>query len=215
MGEALISEAVTPRSLSLPPGSARNAVVHGKRAVSNSEHCDKTDSCMPKVTGERDKKSVVAGGKRAIPPSIHGVRILELGNVLTRSGWMAEVFRSDWEGIAITPAQVNWVELSPGGLTDWHRHTQQTDHLVGVGGVVKLALWDGREGSPTFDCTDVIRFGALRPVMVVIPPGIWHALRNESGRPAGYINFIDRLYDYENPDNWRLPADASNVTDIL
>ena len=150
-----------------------------------------------------------------MPPSIDGVRVIELGNILTRSGWMAEVFRSDWPGVAITPAQVNWVELSPNGVTDWHRHMRQTDHLVGVGGVVKLALWDGREGSPTLDRTDVIRLGALRPLMVVVPPGVWHALRNESGAPAGYLNFTDQLYQHDNPDNWRLSPGDSNAPSIL
>jgi dTDP-4-dehydrorhamnose 3,5-epimerase len=161
------------------------------------------------MTGERDKQTVTSGGARVTRPSIDGVRIVELGNVITRSGWMTEVFRSDWPGVSITPAQVNWVELSPNGVTDWHRHARQTDHLVGVGGVVKLALWDGR------DQTDVIRFGAIRPVMVIIPPGIWHALRNESGSPAGYLNFTDQLYDYEKPDNWRFSPGESGIPDIL
>jgi len=43
----------------------------------------------------------------------------------------------------------------------------------------------------------------------------WHALRNESGTPAGYLNVIDQLYDHENPDNWRLPKDCAGVPDIL
>jgi dTDP-4-dehydrorhamnose 3,5-epimerase len=57
--------------------------------------------------------------------------------------------------------------------------------------------------------------GALRPVMVIVPPGVWHALRNESGQPAGYINVIDQLYDYERPDNWRLAPGMAEVPNIL
>ena len=71
-------------------------------------------------------------GRRAGDPKIAGVQVIELGNVLTRSGWMVEVFRADWAAIGITPRQINWVELSPNGVTDWHRHTLQNDHLVGV-----------------------------------------------------------------------------------
>lgn len=51
------------------------------------------------AAGTKDSLRVVAGGRRAAPPRIAGVRILELGNVLTRSGSMLELFRSDWEGI--------------------------------------------------------------------------------------------------------------------
>ncbi len=43
--------------------------------------------------GRRDPQTVVAGGKRFAPPNIVGVEITELGNILTRSGWMAEIFR--------------------------------------------------------------------------------------------------------------------------
>jgi dTDP-4-dehydrorhamnose 3,5-epimerase len=55
----------------------------------------------------------------------------------------------------------------------------------------------------------------MRPLMIVVPPGIWHGLRNESGAPAGYINVTDRLYDYEKPDNWRLTPGAAEIAGVL
>ena len=111
--------------------------------------------------------------------------------------------------------QVNWVELSPGAVTDWHCHEGQVDHLVGVGGNIKLALWDGREGSPSRGATEVVRMGAARPVLVIVPPGVWHGLRNESGAAAGYINVIDQLYSHERPDNWRATPRVTQIPDIL
>ncbi len=84
-----------------------------------------------------------------------------------------------------------------------------------MGGNIKLALWDGRQDSQTYQSTDVVRLGAMRPVLVVVPPGVWHALRNESGAPAGYINVTNELYNYENPDNWRLTPNVAGVPDIL
>lgn len=167
------------------------------------------------TTGHRDPQTVVAGGVRAAPPRIAGVEVVELGNVLTRSGWMTEVFRSDWAKIGIQPKQINWVQLNPNGVTDWHRHIRQTDHLIGVGGNIRLALWDGRTGSRTSGAGEIFRMGAIRPVMVIVPPGVWHALRNESGEPAGYLNITDQLYEHESPDNWRLPPGTAGVPDIL
>jgi len=38
------------------------------------------------VAGTRDQQTVAAGGVRATLPKIAGVQIVELGNVLTRSG---------------------------------------------------------------------------------------------------------------------------------
>lgn len=167
------------------------------------------------VVGSKDQQTVLSDGARATPAKIAGVHIHELGNVITRSGFMTEIFRTDWSIVGITVRQVNWVQLNPGAVTDWHIHAKQTDHLVGVGGNIKLALWDGRESSPSHGASDVIRIGAIRPVMVIVPPGIWHGLRNESGAPAGYINIIDETYDHKNPDSWRLSPRAADIPDIL
>jgi dTDP-4-dehydrorhamnose 3,5-epimerase len=167
------------------------------------------------IAGARDQQTVAAGGVRATLPKIAGVQIVELGNVLTRSGAQLELLRRDWPQIAIDVQQVNWSLLNANGVTDWHRHAQQTDHLVGVGGNIRLALWDGREASPTYGAKEVIRLGALRPVMAIVPPGVWHALRNESGAPAGYLNMVDHLYDYARPDNYRLAPGTAGVPDIL
>jgi dTDP-4-dehydrorhamnose 3,5-epimerase len=165
--------------------------------------------------GEQDKQTVVPGGASAGRPNISGVRVHQLGNVITRSGWMTEIFRSDWPLVGISVAQVNWVELNPGAVTDWHRHVEQTDHLIGVGGNIKVALWDGRDDWPTKGLTDIFRIGAMRPIMVVVPPGVWHGLRNESGAPAGYINVTDQMYVHQHPDNWRLTPGARDIPDIL
>src|SRR6187200_1529016 len=105
------------------------------------------------VAGVRDSQTVSHGGRVAVLPRIAGVRIVELGNVLTRSGLLLELFRDDWPDVGIKPRQVNWVCMNAGGVTDWHRHTQQTDHLIGVTGVIKLALWDGRPSSSTVNRT--------------------------------------------------------------
>src|SRR5215471_13522530 len=69
------------------------------------------------IVGTKDAQTVVAGGGRAAPPKIEGVRVHELGNVMTRSGYMTEVFRTDWSAIGITVRQVNWVQLNPGAVT--------------------------------------------------------------------------------------------------
>ena len=169
---------------------------------------------MPLI-GTKDEQTVLPGGGRAALPRIDGVRIIELGNVLTRSGFMTEVFRADWPEAGADVKQVNWVQLNPGGVTDWHAHAGQTDRIIGVGGNIKLALWDDRDRSPTRGATDIVRIGAARPIMVVVPPQVWHGLRNESGAPAGYLNIVDQLYDHAKPDNWRLVPGAGGIPDIL
>jgi dTDP-4-dehydrorhamnose 3,5-epimerase len=167
------------------------------------------------VVGVKDQQTVAPGGGRFAPSRITGVHIHELGNVITRSGFMTEIFRTDWPLTGITVRQINWVQLNPGAVTDWHVHTRQTDHIIGVGGNIKVALWDGRPSSPSQGESDIVRIGAMRPVMVIVPPGVWHGLRNESGEAAGYVNVIDEAYDHKDPDNRRLSPHATEIPDIL
>jgi dTDP-4-dehydrorhamnose 3,5-epimerase len=165
--------------------------------------------------GKRDSQTVVAGGASAMLPKIAGVHVVELGNVLTRSGNLLELFRRDWPKADVDVQQVTWIQLNPNAVTDWHKHDLQTDRLVGIGGNIRLALWDDRAHSPTCGQSEILRMGILRPIMVLVPPGVWHGLRNESGEPAGYLNVIDQAYDYSKPDNWRLAPKTAGVPDIL
>lgn len=159
----------------------------------------------------RDPQSVTADGMRAGERVIDGVLVRECRNVLTRSGTLLEVLRQDWPELRIDPVQFNWVMLWPGGVTDWHRHDKQTDHLFPVLGSIKLCLYDDRPGSPTHGVSNTFRVGELRPSLVVVPPGVWHGLRNETGERAGYINAFDFLYEHGEPDNWRLPHDSPAI----
>jgi dTDP-4-dehydrorhamnose 3,5-epimerase len=167
------------------------------------------------MVGTRDTQTVRSDGTRAVAPRIDGVKIIRLANIITRSGVMTEVFRTDWNEIGIAVRQVNWVALSPGAVTDWHMHELQTDHLVAVNGPIKLALWDGRTASPTFGAQDIIRFGAAQPCVVIVPPGVWHGLRNESGAPAGYLNIVDQTFCHEDPDSYRSSPGSGDMPDIL
>lgn len=161
--------------------------------------------------GRKDPQTVTASGSRAQPFNISGVRVIPLNNVLTRSGAVTELFRTDWPELTITPRHVILATMNPGGTTDWHRHSQQTDHLIAISGNIKLVLWDGREQSETKGQHDVIRFGALRPLIAVVPPGVWHGLRNESGSIAHYINVNDVPYNHADPDNYRLEVEAGKA----
>ena len=159
----------------------------------------------------KDSQTVTADGRVTGTTTISGVILREGRNVLTRSGSLLEVYRKNWLEPITAPGQVNWVMLWPGGVTDWHRHADQTDHICAVMGAVKLCLHDDRDGSPTRGVSNVLRIGALSPSLVIVPPGVWHGLRNESGDPAGYINYFEKPYVHEDPDNWRLPHDTPSI----
>ena len=72
-------------------------------------------------------------------------------------------------------------------------------------------LYDAREGSATHGVLNELVFGAIRPALIVVPPRVWHGIEKPSHTTSTALNLVDRAYDYEDPDHWRLPADSSEI----
>jgi dTDP-4-dehydrorhamnose 3,5-epimerase len=103
------------------------------------------------------------------------------------------------------------VVLEPGALSAWHTHAVTTDRLFVSNGMVRIALYDGREGSPTNGLVNEFRFGTIRPALLVVPPRVWHGVENIGSSQAFLLNLVDRAYDYEDPDHWRVPATSDQI----
>jgi len=161
-----------------------------------------------------NRKAVRYSGAVAAVSSIDGARVLRLPNVAMPNGFMLELLRTDWP--AIGPVrQINWFQLDAEAVTGWHCHTGHTDYLIGVAGKIKLALFDGRDRSRTSGATEVVRLDPSRPTMVIVPPGVWHGLRNEGQGPAGYVQVLDSLYNHKDPDSRKLPLGTPEIPDML
>jgi dTDP-4-dehydrorhamnose 3,5-epimerase len=142
---------------------------------------------------------------------IDGVRVREVKHVVTANGHTTELFREDWGIVESEVVHMIHVALLAGAISAWHMHKLKTDHLFVVGGMVKAVLYDDREGSPTRGQVDVLHLSAMRPMLAVIPPGVWHGLQVPHPEPCSFVNFFDHAYDYDNPDDWRLPADTPEI----
>lgn len=164
------------------------------------------------ISGAAKDRQTITSDWTLIRELIDGVQIREVKNVLTRNGGVTtEVFRDDW---GVGPSDVKhiiYVTLQPGAISAWHCHEIQTDRIFVVGGQLKVALYDGREGSSTHGRVNVFQLGLLRPGLLVTPPGVWHGFHNVSNEPASFVNFFDRAYCYEDPDEWRLPPDTPDI----
>jgi len=60
----------------------------------------------------------------------------------------------------------------PGTIKGWHLHKTQTQNYAVIQGMIKLVLYDNREGSPTHGEIQEIYMGEHRYVLVRIPPKI-------------------------------------------
>jgi dTDP-4-dehydrorhamnose 3,5-epimerase len=158
----------------------------------------------------RDRQSVTRDWQSQVD-LIDGVLVKEVRNVAKDNGYLTELWREDWPLSGAHVAQVFQAVIEVGGISAWHVHQLATDRLFANHGLVKIVLYDARAGSPTSGRVNVLRCGTTRPLLVVVPPGVWHGVQNLGSEPAFLINMPDRAYRYEFPDHWRLPQDTSEI----
>ena len=78
-------------------------------------------------------------------------------------------------------------------------------------GTGKLVVYDDREGSPTRGLINEFVTGENNLTLVRIPGACWHGFKALGVKPMLMINFPTRLYDYEKPDEERLPPDTDRI----
>lgn len=141
---------------------------------------------------------------------IEGVRLRPLVRHVDERGSLTELLRSDWPEFRRF-GQATVTVNDPGVIRAWHWHERQTDLFVVVSGMVKLPLYDARDGSPTRGELNEFFLGDDNFAALVVPPGVYHGYLTLGTRPALILNFPDRVYDYEHPDEERLPVDSPEV----
>ena len=141
---------------------------------------------------------------------IEGVVVKQLRMISDERGWLMEILRSDWDTFERF-GQVYVTTAYPNIVKAWHMHKKQTDHLVCVKGMVKIALCDGRKYSKTKDEINEFIAGERNPILVKIPPEVWHGFKTIGEETAFVANVPTELYDYKNPDEHRLPPDTPKI----
>ena len=135
---------------------------------------------------------------------IEGVQTKELKLIPDDRGFLMEILRSDWNEYERF-GQVYVTACYPGIIKGWHYHKKQWDHFVCVSGMAKVVLFDSREGSKTEGEINEFFIGELNPMLVKIPPFIYHGFKAIDSKTALIINVPTELYNYEQPDEYRLP----------
>jgi dTDP-4-dehydrorhamnose 3,5-epimerase len=163
------------------------------------------------VTGAKDPKLVTPDWNPSDPISIQGVRAKSIANVLGDNGRLTEIWRRDWALDDLPVDQVFQKVMHPGAISAWHAHAHTTDRLFCALGRIKVVLYDGRNDSPSLGKVAEFRLGDERPALILVPPGVWHGVRCIGDGPALLVNAVDKAYDYDDPDHWRLPEDSPDI----
>ena len=134
---------------------------------------------------------------------IEGVRIKTLRVIPDERGRLMEILRRDDE-IFTKFGQIYITTAYPGVIKAWHYHRIQTDNLVAIAGMAKVALYDARENSPTYKKAEEYFMGVHNPLLIQIPPMVYHGYKCISSEEAVVINCPTEPYNRTTPDECRV-----------
>lgn len=141
---------------------------------------------------------------------IEGVATKKLAVIPDERGRLMECLRSD-DDLFLKFGQLYMTTTLPGVVKGWHLHHVQWDNIVCVKGMLKLVLCDDRDDSPTKGEIDEFFIGEHAPLLVRVPPGVWHGWKCVSVDEAYVINAPTEVYVYDAPDQEELPHDTARI----
>ena len=141
---------------------------------------------------------------------IYGVAVKKLKVMSDERGRLMEILRAD-DDFFNKFGQVYMTTAYPGVVKGWHYHKKQYDNMAVVKGMMKIVLYDSRNASATFGEINEIFAGIHNPVLVHIPPLVYHGFKCISEEEAIVINTATEVYKYDEPDEFRLPAHDNDI----
>lgn len=183
---------------------AAKGPVHGARIAEAGDlvlALPQNEAGLGNIIGSPDSKGL-----------IEGVRVQPFPVYPDDRGYFLEVHRMNRGPAAHFPPETTQISAAfsyPGTLKAFHFHLHQTDCWTPVRGLMQVALADLRVGSPTFGLRNTMYVGPLRPMHILIPPGVAHGYKIIGGEEAMLVYLTDRFY---NPaDEGRIPYNDAGI----
>jgi len=141
---------------------------------------------------------------------IDGVKVKKLKVIPDERGRLMEMLRADDDEF-IKFGQIYMTSAYPGVVKGWHYHKVQTDNFVVVKGMMKVVLYDSREDSPTKGEVNEFFMGEHNPILLQIPPYVFHGFKCISETEAIVINCPTEVYNYRQPDEFRVHPHDNDI----
>lgn len=141
---------------------------------------------------------------------IEGVKTKKLRVIPDERGWLMEILRCD-DNLFEKFGQVYMTTAYPGVVKAWHYHKKQTDNFTCIKGMMKVALYDARKNSPTYKKINEFFIGEKNPLLISVPPMVYHGFKAVGGETAFFLSIPTEPYNYEEPDEYRLPPDTDKI----
>jgi dTDP-4-dehydrorhamnose 3,5-epimerase len=134
---------------------------------------------------------------------LDGIRIKPLKQRFDERGFFIELVRRDWKELFKEDniVQANLSMTYPSIIRAWHRHLRgQVDYFIALKGTIKICAYNEETG----ELNEIISTGN-NPQIVRVPGKYWHGFKVISHTPALLLYFVNKLYNYEKPDEERRP----------
>jgi dTDP-4-dehydrorhamnose 3,5-epimerase len=125
---------------------------------------------------------------------IDGVRVVPKRQIVDERGKVMHMLRCDdpeFEEFG----EIYFSTVNPGVVKGWHIHAAMTLNYYVVQGLVKLVLFDDRDGSATRGEVQELFVGEANSVLVRIPPMVWNGVKGLGSSPVVIANCATLPHD--------------------
>lgn len=118
---------------------------------------------------------------------IDGVIVEPLKKICDERGAIYHMLRCDDPNFQKF-GEIYFSKVNPNAIKGWHIHSEMTLNYAVVIGMIKLVLYDDRDGSPSKGEVQEIFIGDDNYARVTVPPLVWNGFKGISICPAIVAN---------------------------
>jgi len=107
---------------------------------------------------------------------IEGVVVKPLPRLCDERGFIMHMLRKD-DPLFEQFGEIYFSAVYPGVIKGWHLHKEMTLNYAVIQGMIKLVLYDDRDGSMTRGEIQEIFLGRENYALVKIPPRVWNGFK--------------------------------------
>ena len=125
---------------------------------------------------------------------IDGVIVKPLRRIPDERGYIMHMLRAndpEFEKFG----EIYFSTVHPGAIKAWHLHKEMTLNYSVVSGMIKLVLYDDRDGSPTKGELQELFIGQENYQLVKIPPYVWNGFKGVGSEMAILANCATLPHD--------------------
>ena len=140
---------------------------------------------------------------------IEGVIVKKLKTHFDERGFFREIIRETDDFFSAGFGQLSHSLVYPGVIKAWHAHKIQSQWTYAASGTLKVALYDLRKDSKTYQQTTEFLVGEnAQQAVYFFPPGVAHGYKCVNG-PANVVYLTSGQYDLE--DEVRISHDDPEI----